>query len=109
MNVPFASAGSDGVTGGMSDESTVVTRLYAGDELIDESPFQAVQREVPATDGWADYRFEMDTTRPDRWRLGDAHVDGVGLPGADEPRRTTGSTCRCSSSTTTSTPTWPAA
>lgn len=69
VNVPFASAGSDGVTGGMSDESTVVTRLYAGDELIDESPFQAVQREVPATDGWADYRFEMDTTRPDRWRL----------------------------------------
>ena len=66
---PFASAGSDGATGGMSDESTVVTRLYAGDELIDESPFQAVQREVPATDGWADYRFEMDTTRPDRWRL----------------------------------------
>ncbi|MBD3923280.1 S8 family serine peptidase [Nocardioides cavernae] len=69
VNVPFASTGDDGVTGSMEDGSTVVTRLYAGDDLIDESPFQAVQREVPATDGWSDYRFEMDTTRPDGWRL----------------------------------------
>ena len=69
VNVPFTSAGSDGVTGAMSDDSTVVTRLFAGDQLIDESPFQAVQRSVPVVEGWGSYRFEMDTTRPDRWRL----------------------------------------
>lgn len=69
VNVPYASSGAAGVTGAMDDDSTVVTRLFAGGKLVRSSPFQAVQTVVPATEGWADYRFEMDTTRPDRWRL----------------------------------------
>ena len=84
VNVPFASAGSDGVTGGMSDESTVVTRLYAGDELIDESPFQAVQRGGAGDRrlGGLPLRDGHHPARPLAPR--DAYVDGVGLPGADE-------------------------
>ncbi|SEB60408.1 Serine protease, subtilisin family [Nocardioides exalbidus] len=71
VNVPTASSGADGVTGGMLDEgSTVTSRLYAGGALVDEGPFQAVQTEVPAAGGWGDYRFEMDTTRPAAWKLG---------------------------------------
>jgi subtilisin family serine protease len=64
VNVPFASSGDQGVTGHMDDSgSTVETRLYQEGELVDSSPFQAVQTLVPQTPGWADYRFEMDTTR----------------------------------------------
>jgi hypothetical protein len=48
----------------MEDDSTVVSRLFADGTLVNESPFQAVQREVPATSGWTTYRFEQDTTRP---------------------------------------------
>ena len=70
VNVPFASSGDAGVTGAMYDESTVETRLFVGDQLVRSSPFQAVQTSVPETDGWEDYRFEMDTTRPEGWRLG---------------------------------------
>jgi subtilisin family serine protease len=65
VNVPEASSGDTGVTGHMEDgESTIVSRLFADGTLIDESPFQAVQRPVPQTDGWATYRFEQDATRP---------------------------------------------
>jgi hypothetical protein len=64
VNVPEASSGDTGVTGHMEDGvSTIVSRLYAGDTLIDESPFQAVQRQVPETTGWETYRFEQDATR----------------------------------------------
>ncbi|WP_165355130.1 S8 family serine peptidase [Nocardioides oleivorans] len=71
VNVPTASTGVDGVTGGMLDEgSTVETRLYAGATLVDEGPSQAIQTDMPAVDGWGDYRFEMDTTRPAAWKLG---------------------------------------
>lgn len=71
VNVPTASTGVDGVTGGMGDEgSTVETRLYAQGRLVDEGPFQAIQTTVPSVDGWGDYRFEMDTTRPAAWKLG---------------------------------------
>lgn len=70
VNVPTTSSGDDGVTGIMGDDSTVVTRLFAGGKLVRSGPYQAVQAVVPATEGWADYRFEMDTTRPDGWRLG---------------------------------------
>lgn len=69
VNVPFASTGRDGVTGGMSDASTVEARLYAGGQLIGSNPYQAVQDEVPVTSGWESYRFEMDTTRPSVWAL----------------------------------------
>ena len=40
-----------------------------GDQLIDESPFQAVQREVPAHDGWRLPLRSMDITPPTAWRL----------------------------------------
>jgi subtilisin family serine protease len=70
VNVPFASTGHDGVTGALEDSSTVESRLYAGGTLVDSSPMQAVQTEVPATDGWQTYRFEMDTARPAGWGLG---------------------------------------
>ncbi|MET9314216.1 S8 family serine peptidase [Kribbella sp. NPDC003505] len=70
VNVPTASSGDQGVTGSMNDESTVETRLFQNGTLIRKSPFQAVQASVPATSGWADYRFEMDTTRPAAWELG---------------------------------------
>ncbi len=65
VNVPEASSGDTGVTGHMEDGvSTIVSRLYAGNTLINETPFQAVQREVPETTGWESYRFEQDATRP---------------------------------------------
>ena len=65
VNVPEASSGDEGVTGNMADEgSTIVSRLYQGDALINQAPYQAVQRSVPATSGWATYRFEQDATRP---------------------------------------------
>jgi subtilisin family serine protease len=68
VNVPQASSGDEGVTGSMLDSSTIVSRLYQEGELIRESPFQAVQTTVPQTAGWAEYRFEQDTTRPgDVW------------------------------------------
>ena len=67
VNVPFASTGRDGVTGGMLDTSTVEARLYADGQLIGSNPYQAVQTEVPATTGWESYHFEMDTTRPGGW------------------------------------------
>ncbi|MFC7496520.1 MULTISPECIES: S8 family serine peptidase [unclassified Nocardioides] len=65
VNVPFASSGDEGVTGHQEDEgSTVTSRLYQDGTLVrDGGPFQAVQTTVPATAGWADYRFEMDTAR----------------------------------------------
>ena len=68
VNVPFASGGSN-VTGHMFDEqSTVMARLYHGDELLAEQPFQAVFAEAP-TPELAEYRFVQDTTRPaDPWR-----------------------------------------
>ena len=62
--MPEASSGDAGVTGNMEDDSTVVSRLYANGTLIQETPFQAVQRSVPATSGWTTYRFEQDNTRP---------------------------------------------
>ncbi|GAA5143564.1 S8 family serine peptidase [Nocardioides marinquilinus] len=67
VNVPFASAGTTGVTGAMTDASTVETRLYADGELVDVSPFQAVQTDVPPATGWQRYRFEMDARRPASW------------------------------------------
>jgi hypothetical protein len=70
VNVPMTSSGDQGVTGAMDDESTVETRLFQNGTLVRKSPFQAVQTSVPATSGWADYRFEMDTTRPAVWGLG---------------------------------------
>jgi hypothetical protein len=65
VNVPYASSGDQGVTGHQEDEgSTVTSRLYQEGKLVrDGGPFQAVQTSVPVTSGWADYRFEMDTTR----------------------------------------------
>jgi hypothetical protein len=45
-------------------ESTIVSRLFADDVLVNETPFQAVQRDVPPTTGWTSYRFEQDATRP---------------------------------------------
>ncbi|WP_427887819.1 S8 family serine peptidase [Kribbella sp. GL6] len=70
VNVPFASSGDQGVTGAMDDESTVATRLFQNGNLVRTSTFQAIQTSVPATTGWANYRFEMDTTRPAVWELG---------------------------------------
>ncbi|WP_350280381.1 S8 family serine peptidase [Kribbella sp. HUAS MG21] len=71
VNVPTTSSGDQGVTGSMSDdESTVETRLFQNGTLVRKSSFQAVQTSVPVTSGWADYRFEMDTTRPAVWGLG---------------------------------------
>ncbi len=64
VNVPEASSGDEGVTGNMEDDSTIVSRLFANGTLINETPFQAVQRTVPATSGWTTYRFEQDATRP---------------------------------------------
>lgn len=69
VNVPHASTGVDGVTGIMEDESTVVTRLYADGQVVRSGPFQAVQARVPDVEGWGEYRFEMDTTRPELWDL----------------------------------------
>jgi hypothetical protein len=52
----------------MLDDSTIVSRLYQEGVLIRQSPFQAIQTSVPETPGWAEYRFEQDTTRPgDVW------------------------------------------
>jgi hypothetical protein len=70
VNVPTASSGDQGVTGSMDDESTVETRLFQNGTLVRKSSFQAVQTSVPATTGWANYRFEMDTTRPTVWGQG---------------------------------------
>jgi len=70
VNVPTTSSGDQGVTGSMSDESTVETRLFQNGTLIRKSAFQAVQTSVPATSGWANYRFEMDTARPESWGQG---------------------------------------
>lgn len=70
VNVPTTSAGDRGVTGSMGDDSQVETRLFQNGTLIRKSSFQAVQTSVPATTGWADYRFEMDTTRPALWKTG---------------------------------------
>ncbi|TCC11362.1 S8 family serine peptidase [Kribbella soli] len=70
VNVPTTSSGDQGVTGAMDDESTVETRLFQNGTLVRKSSFQAVQTGVPATTGWADYRFEMDTARPEVWSLG---------------------------------------
>ena len=64
VNVPEASSGDAGVTGNMEDDSTIVSRLFANGTLINQSPFQAVQRSVPPTGGWTTYRFEQDATRP---------------------------------------------
>lgn len=71
VNVPFASSGDQGVTGHQEDPaSTVASRLYQDGRLVEGGgPYQAVQTTVPPTAGWADYRFEMDTTRAaDVWR-----------------------------------------
>ncbi|WP_084614804.1 S8 family serine peptidase [Nakamurella lactea] len=62
MQVNVPTAGGPGVTGAGGD--TVVSRLFQNGELIKESPFQAIQDEVPHVDGPATYRFEQDTTRP---------------------------------------------
>ncbi|MFF0339591.1 S8 family serine peptidase [Kribbella sp. NPDC004875] len=70
VNVPTASSGDQGVTGSMGDDSTVETRLFQNGTLIRKGSFQAVQTSVPATTGWANYRFEMDTTRPAAWGQG---------------------------------------
>lgn len=70
VNVPMASSGDQGVTGAMDDASTVETRLFQNGNLLQKSPFQAIQTSVPATSAWADYRFEMDTARPAIWTLG---------------------------------------
>ena len=64
VNVPEASSGDEGVTGNMEDDSTIVSRLYANGTLVNQAPYQAVQRQVPSTNGWTTYRFEQDATRP---------------------------------------------
>jgi subtilisin family serine protease len=68
VNVPFAAGGSS-ITGHMWDGAgTVVARLYHGDDLLAEQPFQAVFAEAP-TPELAEYRFVQDATRPaDPWR-----------------------------------------
>ncbi|NES14714.1 MULTISPECIES: S8 family serine peptidase [Micromonospora] len=69
VNVPPA-GGDGGITGSVDDGvSTVTSRLYQNGTLVGrEQPYQAVQEEVPPTDGTAEYRFEQDTTRPaDPW------------------------------------------
>ena len=68
VNVPFASGGHD-VTGHMYEEtSTVTSRLYRGDELLAEQPYQAVFGFAP-TPELAEYRFVQEATRPaDPWR-----------------------------------------
>lgn len=68
VNVPTSSGGDDKITGSMLDEgSTVVSRLYQGDELLAEQPYQAVFALVPSPD-LVEYRFEQDTTRTGLWR-----------------------------------------
>lgn len=65
VNVPEASSGNEGVTGLMSDgTSTVQSSLYADGVLVQTTPYQAVQRSVPETSGWTDYRFVQENTRP---------------------------------------------
>ena len=68
VNVPFAAGGSR-ITGHMWDGAgTVVSRLYHGEALLAEQPFQAVFADAP-TPELAEYRFVQDTTRPaDPWR-----------------------------------------
>jgi hypothetical protein len=68
VNVPFVSGGSR-VTGHMWDGAgTVESRLYYGDDLLAEQPFQAVFADAPTPD-LAEYRFVQDATRPaDPWR-----------------------------------------
>lgn len=71
VNVPTASTGSEGFTGGMDDDSTVQTTLFQNGVQIRTSSFQAIQTGVPATEDWADYRFEMVTDRSgETWRTG---------------------------------------
>jgi hypothetical protein len=69
VNVPFAAGGDHLVTGHMWDGAgTVSSRLYHGDELLAEQPFQAVFADAPTPER-AEYRFVQDTTRPsDPWR-----------------------------------------
>jgi subtilisin family serine protease len=68
VNVPFVSGGNR-MTGHMWDGAgTVESRLYHGDELLAEQPFQAVFADAP-TPELAEYRFVQDATRPaDPWR-----------------------------------------
>jgi hypothetical protein len=69
MEVNMPTASGNGVTGAMWEPAgTVVSRLYVGDELLDEQPFQAVWA-VDLPDGAATYRFEQDTERgSEPWR-----------------------------------------
>ncbi|NUU18967.1 S8 family serine peptidase [Cellulomonas humilata] len=60
VNVPLSS-GRGGITGSYDWGSVPTTsRLYAGDQLLGESPDQAVYEEVPEATGVQSYRFTQD-------------------------------------------------
>lgn len=62
VNVPLAS-GIGGLTGSYDWGSVPTTsRLYAGDQLLGESPDQAVYEEVPVAAGVQPYRFTQEVS-----------------------------------------------
>ncbi|EWT00739.1 peptidase S8 [Intrasporangium oryzae NRRL B-24470] len=61
INVAPSGGGSPLVTG--YDDGDVTSRLYQAGTLLRTSKSQSISMTVPATDGTAEYRYEMDTAR----------------------------------------------